>query len=186
MKVSEFKIKGPKLLEIKSFRDDRGFFTERFKSQDFKDAGIACDFVQDNFSHSAAGVLRGLHYQFDKPQGKLFTVTRGKCLDVIVDIRKSSPTLGESITVEFSGDEPKWLYIPPGFAHGFCVLGSESADVFYKVDAYYNGSGEGGIRWNDPDLGIVWPLARPLVSAKDSALPTFADYLKVPGYFPGN
>jgi len=178
MKVTEFKIQGPKLLQLKAFADQRGFFVERYKKQAFVDAGIPYDFVQDNFSTSRSAAHRGIHYQYDRPQGKLVTATRGQVLDVIVDLRKSSPTCGEHIAVEIDGAEPKWLWVPAGFAHGFFVLGNDSADVFYKVDNYYNAQGEGGILWSDTALKIPWPSRDPIVSEKDGALPKLAEYLK--------
>ena len=131
------------------------------------------DFVQDNRSRSTQGVLRGLHFQKHKPQGKLVTVTQGTVFDVAVDLRAESPTFGQYESVLLTGDNRVQFYIPPGFAHGFCVL-SETADFQYKCTDYYDPSDEGGLLWNDPELAIAWPLDTPTLSAKDSVLPTLA------------
>lgn len=160
--------------------DERGFFTERFKRSEFVDAGLPADFVQDNHSRSAPGVLRGLHYQYDPAQGKLVGVTRGRIWDVAVDIRPGSNTFGQSYGIELSDMNGILLWIPAGFAHGFCVLGEDSADVLYKTTTEYNAVCEGGIMWNDPDLAVEWPIDRPTVSGRDSALPSFADYRLAP------
>ena len=198
MKIKEFEILGPKLIDLDCWRDDRGFFVERFHLDRFRGLGLPTDFVQDNFSCSIPRTLRGLHYQFDQPQGKLVTCLRGKIFDVAVDIRKSSPTLGQHIAVELSGDHPQLFWIPPGFAHGFVALGddvgggaaagvvngaaSAAVDVMYKVDCHYNGKGEGGIIWNDPTLNIKWPISDVLLSPKDAVMPTFKDYLSNPKF----
>lgn len=182
MKITDFKIQGPKLIEPKVFGDARGFFVERFKENVFRELGIPTNFVQDNYSRSQKGVLRGLHYQYDQPQSKLVTAASGVILDVIVDLRAGSPTLGQSIAVELDGATPKWLWVPAGFAHGFLVMSPEGADLMYKVDSYYNPKGEDGIRWNDPDLAIDWPIREPAVSARDAALPSWADYLRKPRF----
>lgn len=181
MKVTEFKIQGPKLIELKHFADERGFFVERFRQNLFSEIGIK-DLVQDNFSRSIPKVLRGLHYQFDKPQSKLVTAISGRILDVIVDIRHNSPTYGQHISVELDGTKPQWFWVPAGFAHGFLVLGNQEADVMYKVDNYWNGAGENGIAWNDPALGIQWPINDPIVSSKDQILQKFSDYQKDPKF----
>lgn len=175
MQVKEFSISGLKLITIKSFGDDRGFFCERFKLDPFAEIGIK-NIVQDNYSRSSAKVLRGLHYQWDKPQGKLVTVTRGSIFDVAVDIRKDSATFGQHTSLVLRDTEPQWFWIPPGFAHGFCVLGDQGADVMYKVDNYWNGKGESGIAWNDPTLNIQWPYRDPELSAKDAVNKSFKDY----------
>lgn len=164
------------LIEPKVFKDPRGFFTERFREDQFKEIGIHTHFVQDNFSRSDYKILRGLHYQYDKPQSKLVTCTYGKILDVAVDIRKSSPTFGKSVQIILTGENPQWFWIPSGFAHGFCVLSKEGADVLYKVDVGYNPKGEGGIMWNDPYLKINWELNDPLVSDRDQKGMSFDDY----------
>ncbi len=162
------------------FGDARGFFCERFRVDEFKEAGLPHEFKQDNFSRSAPGVLRGLHFQYERPQGKLVTAVRGAILDVIVDLRTQSPTFGHHLRVELTGDRPEWLWVPPGFAHGFYVLPGETADIAYKVDQFYNPQGEGGILWNDQDLRIEWPISEPNLSERDKRLPKFSDYRSNP------
>lgn len=182
MEVQKFAIPGPLHLKLKKFSDSRGFFTERYNAQAFAEAGLNAVFVQDNFSRSLPGVLRGVHYQWDQPQSKLVTCLSGRIFDVAVDIRKDSPTLGKHVAVELSGDEPSWLWVPAGFAHGFCVLGNEPVDVLYKVNCVYNAKGESGIAWNDPDLGIAWPLDKPVLSEKDAQLGSFKKYIQTPRF----
>ncbi len=182
MKVTEFSIQGPKLIEPKAHGDARGFFTERYREDLFREIGVGTHFVQDNYSRSQTKVLRGLHYQYDKPQAKLVTATSGRILDVIVDIRKDSHTFGQSVSVEIDGGKPAWFLVPAGFAHGFLVLSPEGADLMYKVDAYYNPKGEGGIRWNDPALKIEWPIRDPIVSPRDAELPGWGAYLEHPKF----
>lgn len=160
------------LIQSQSFLDERGFFLESFKESEFASKGIATKFVQDNFSHSIHGVLRGLHYQKNpKAQAKLVTALRGEIFDVAVDIRKNSPTYGKWVGEILSENNHKLLYIPEGFAHGFCVL-SEEADVLYKVNNEYSPEHERGIIWNDPAIDITWPVDKPILHKKDSALPT--------------
>lgn len=182
MKIEKFDIDGLMLIEPKIFKDSRGFFTERFREDQFKDNGICVDFIQDNFSRSTAGILRGLHYQYDKPQSKLITCMRGKILDVAVDIRKESKTFGKSVQVILNGDTPQWLWVPAGFAHGFCVISEDGADVLYKVDTPYNPASEGGIIWNDSELKINWNIMNPLVSERDQKLMNFDQYKKEPRF----
>jgi dTDP-4-dehydrorhamnose 3,5-epimerase len=161
------------VIEPKVFGDARGFFYESFNGKAFDEAvGRHVEFVQDNHSRSAKGVLRGLHYQIQQPQGKLVRVVRGAVFDVAVDIRKSSPTFGQWVGVELSEDNHKQLWVPPGFAHGFLVL-SETADFLYKTTDYYAPAHERGLRWNDPTLAIDWPDCgvRPQLSVKDAAAP---------------
>jgi len=159
------------LVEAKSFPDERGFFLENFKESDFLKNGINTRFVQDNFSHSTKGVLRGLHYQKNpKAQAKLVIALRGEIFDVAVDIRKDSPTYGKWAGEILSENNHKLLYIPEGFAHGFCVL-SEEADVLYKVTQEYSPEDEMGIIWNDPEINITWPIDKPILHEKDSQLP---------------
>ncbi|GKS59844.1 dTDP-4-dehydrorhamnose 3,5-epimerase [Nitrospira sp.] len=162
------------LIEVDAFRDDRGVFYELHRQPHYSAVGISDRFVQDNFSRSTHGVLRGLHYQLEHPQAKLVTVLSGRVFDVAVDVRRSSPTFGQWVGCELSGDRPQQLYIPPGFAHGFCVL-SESADFLYKCSDIYAPSGERGIIWNDPSLAISWPIEDPHLSAKDRAFRTLGD-----------
>lgn len=182
MSVKTFSVQGPMLIDVKVFKDDRGFFAERYKKNWLEELGLKLDFVQDNFSRSDFQVLRGLHYQFDQPQGKLLTCVRGRIFDVIVDIRKKSATFGQHITVELDGDNPQWFWIPPGFAHGFVVTSKEGADSLYKVDTYYNGKGEGSILWKDPDLKISWPITNPRLSPKDDVAMSFSQYCLNPKF----
>lgn len=164
------------LIELVRHGDQRGFFTERFNAARFRAAGLPAEFLQDNHSRSAPGVLRGLHYQVTPPQTKLVGVIRGRIWDVAVDVRPQSPTFGRSVGLELSDMNGRLLLIPPGFAHGFCVLGDEPADLLYKVDQPYEPSGEGAVLWNDPELAISWPLDAPIVSARDSQAKSFAQY----------
>lgn len=160
------------LVEAKAFSDERGFFMESFKESVFSTNGIKTKFIQDNFSHSSKNVLRGLHYQKNpKAQAKLVTATNGEILDVAVDIRKGSPTYGKWVSAILSDKNHKLLYVPEGFAHGFCVL-SETADVLYKVNSEYSPEHERGILWDDPDLEIKWPTDKPIMIKKDLQLPT--------------
>jgi dTDP-4-dehydrorhamnose 3,5-epimerase len=163
------------LVSAKQFVDDRGFFLESYKQSEFADNGIPWAFVQDNRSHSTRQVLRGLHYQLQpRAQGKLVTALSGEIYDVAVDIRQGSPTFGRWVGAKLSADRFNMLYIPAGFAHGFCVL-SERADVLYKVTDEYAADLDRGIRWNDPHVGINWPIADPILSEKDAALPLLHD-----------
>jgi dTDP-4-dehydrorhamnose 3,5-epimerase len=180
MEINDCPLPGLKIVQLKVLGDSRGFFTELFHADNFAKAGLPSVYKQDNHSRSVPGTLRGLHYQHTPAQGKLVGVINGKIWDVAVDVRKGSPTFGEYYAVELTGDNGKLLWIPPGFAHGFCVLGDEPANVLYKVDEFYNGDGEGGIRYNDPELNIPWPLSDPLVSDRDKALPGFREYCANP------
>jgi dTDP-4-dehydrorhamnose 3,5-epimerase len=170
MKVIPTAIPDVLLIEPKVFGDARGFFFESFNQKAFNAAiGLKLDFVQDNHSRSARGVLRGLHYQIQQPQGKLVRVVRGSVFDVAVDLRKSSPTFGQWVGAELSEDNHRQMWVPPGFAHGFVVT-SESADFLYKTTDYYAPQHERCIAWNDPAIGIQWPLAEPpQLSVKDQA-----------------
>ena len=163
------------LVEAQSFLDDRGFFLESFKESAFVSNGIDTKFVQDNFSHSVKGVLRGLHYQKNpKAQAKLVTTLRGEIFDVAVDIRKDSPTYGKWVSEILSENNHRLLYIPEGFAHGFYVI-SQDADVLYKVNNEYSSEHEKGIIWNDPTLNISWPTNNPILHEKDLQLPLLKD-----------
>jgi dTDP-4-dehydrorhamnose 3,5-epimerase len=164
-------IPGPLLIEPKVFGDDRGFFLEIYKHSEFINAGVPENFVQDNFSRSAKGVLRGLHYQKDpRAQGKLVRCMKGSIFDVAVDIRKGSPTYARWAGLELSERNNLMLYVPAGFAHGFLTL-SETAEVLYKCTAEYSPVDDRGIIWNDPDINIAWGEKAPLLSAKDGLLP---------------
>ena len=175
MKISHSKLEGCVIIEPRVFGDERGFFLETFQAVRYEqEAGIDVPFVQDNHSRSAMGVLRGLHFQKTKPQGKLVRVVRGEVYDVAVDIRKGSATFGQWKGVILSEDNKKQFWVPPGFAHGFVVL-SDIADFEYKCTDYYDPSDEGSILWSDPDLDIPWPIANPVLSAKDESAKRLVD-----------
>lgn len=180
MKVTDTPIEGLKIIDLDLYGDSRGFFTERFHQKRFADHGLPTEFVQDNHSRSAPKVLRGLHYQFNPGQGKLVGVVRGQVWDVAVDIRKNSPTFGQHFGVELTGDNGRLFWMPVGFAHGFCVLGDEPADMLYKVTGLYSKEGEGGIRFDDPELAVQWPIPiqDATISDRDKALMSFAEYKK--------
>jgi dTDP-4-dehydrorhamnose 3,5-epimerase len=172
MEVIQTSLAGVCIIEPKVFGDERGFFLESFQLERYqKMLNIDLDFVQDNHSRSSQGVLRGLHYQKTKPQGKLVRVVRGEVYDVAVDINPNSPTYGQYEGVILSETNKRQFWVPPGYAHGFAVL-SETADFEYKCTDYYDPSDEGGIIWNDPKVGIQWPLENPKLSDKDAILPT--------------
>lgn len=176
MKITSTLLPEVLILEPEVFADPRGFFLESFNQRDFEQAiGLKTGFVQDNHSRSSKGVLRGLHYQFQRAQGKLIRVVRGRVFDVAVDVRPESPTFRKWTGSELDEDNHRQIWIPPGFAHGFLVL-SEFADVLYKTTEYYAPEFERSIRWNDPDLNIAWPtLEAPILSSKDSSAPFFAE-----------
>jgi dTDP-4-dehydrorhamnose 3,5-epimerase len=161
------------IVDFPVFADERGFFTELWHAGKYADAGLDALFVQDNLSHSRHGVLRGLHYQWPGPQGKLVQIIAGTIFDVAVDIRRGSPTFGRWFGIELDARRRRHLYVPEGFAHGFCVLSSE-ATVLYKCTRVYDPAGDAAIAWNDPDIGIDWPIAAPLLSPKDAAAPRLA------------
>jgi len=164
------------IVEPAVHRDGRGFFLETYHQQKYAEHGIAERFVQDNHSYSLRGTLRGLHAQRQRPQGKLVRAVDGEMFDVAVDIRRGSPTFARWVGVTLSGDNFRQLYIPPGFAHGFCVL-SERVHVEYKCTDFYHPGDEIGIAWNDPEIGIDWPIPEPIVSSKDRAAPRLAQIL---------
>jgi dTDP-4-dehydrorhamnose 3,5-epimerase len=168
VRVIETTLAGVRLLEPTVFRDDRGLFLETFRADRFAAAGIPDNFVQDNHSRSLRGTLRGLHWQWRKPQAKLVRVVNGSIFDVVVDVRRGSPTFGRWLGFEMSADRFTQLYVPVGFAHGFCVT-SEVADVEYKCSDVYDPQGEAGLIWNDPAVGVDWPIETPLLSPKDAA-----------------
>ena len=174
MKVIETALPGVLIIEPKVFGDHRGFFLETFQVDRYREAGITLPFVQDNHSRSQRGVLRGLHFQRTRPQGKLVSVSRGAVYDVAVDIDPSSATHGKFVGVELNDDNHRQMWVPPGYAHGFCVL-SEVADFQYKCTDFYFPADEGGLAWNDPDVGIPWPIEAPQLSAKDANNPRLRD-----------
>ena len=162
-------LNGLLVLQPEAFEDERGFFIETYRKDQFAEVGIHDEFVQDNHSRSARGVLRGLHYQMQQTQGKLVRVTSGEVFDVCVDLRRSSPTFGKSVSVILSAENHRQFWVPPGFAHGFLVT-SDSAEFLYKTTDYYAPEYERSLLWNDPALGIEWPLQQePLLSVKDKA-----------------
>lgn len=170
MNITASTLDGFLVIEPGCFEDERGFFLETYQANRYQEAGITERFVQDNQSRSRKGVLRGLHFQVQRPQAQLLTVMRGRVFDVGVDLRPGSPTFGRWFGVELSDTGPRQVYMAPGIAHGFCVL-SDWADVHYKVSRLYDPGDEGGVRWNDPDIGIEWPVKTPLLAARDAAYP---------------
>ena len=173
MKVSKTPLDGIIVIEPAIFSDLRGCFYEGFQAKKYADLGIPA-FVQDNFSQSKKHVLRGLHYQNPHDQGKLVGVTRGSVFDVVVDIRPASTTFGQWFGITLNDENHTQMYIPPGFAHGFCVL-SDTADFYYKCTDYYSPQHEHGIAWNDKQLNISWPVAQPILSPKDEHYPTLQE-----------
>jgi dTDP-4-dehydrorhamnose 3,5-epimerase len=174
MKVIETALPGALILEPQVFGDARGFFYESYNEAKYREAGVDRRFVQSNVSRSARGVLRGLHYQWPNPQGKLVSVLEGEVYDVAVDIRRGSPTFGRSVGVMLTAGNHRHFWIPEGFAHGFCVL-SEFATFTYQCTALYDAKADAGIRWNDAALGIDWPVSAPLLSDKDAKTPLLVD-----------
>lgn len=174
MNITPCRLDGCFMLQPKRFSDDRGFFQESFRASTYFDAGITEPLVQDNWSRSVKGVLRGMHFQRNQPQGKLVSVLRGEIFDVAVDIRKNSATFGQWQGVVLSEHNAQQLWLPPGFAHGFLVL-SDVADVIYKTSSYYNAADEASFCWNDSQLAINWPASPFLLSAKDAAAPSFSE-----------
>ena len=167
-------LEGVVLCTVEKYGDPRGFFMETFHAGRYAEGGINKTFVQDNFSHSERGVLRGLHYQVNKPQAKLVSVVHGEIYDVAVDIRKDSKTFGQWYGATLSSENQKQLYVPEGFAHGFCVI-SERADVSYKCTDLYSAKDERSLLWSDPSVGIEWPIAEASLSEKDTAAPLLQD-----------
>lgn len=172
--IQNILIEGVAIIQPNHFEDERGFFLESYNKDRYAKAGLNYDFVQDNHSHSSKGVLRGLHYQRTKPQGKLVRVVKGKVFDVAVDMRQTSSTFGQWESVILSEKNKIQFWVPPGFAHGFLVL-SDTADFEYKCTDYYNPDDEGSILWNDPNLGIQWPIDDPKLSKKDACAPKITD-----------
>ncbi|WP_010185655.1 dTDP-4-dehydrorhamnose 3,5-epimerase [Sphingomonas sp. PAMC 26605] len=175
MKIVETPLPGLLVLEPRVHSDERGFFLETWNAEAFRDAGLDHTFVQDNHSRSAKGVLRGLHYQNPEPQGKLARVVAGAAFDVAVDLRRSSAHFGKWFGIELNADNQRMLWIPPGFAHGFLSL-ADDTDFLYKCTAFYRPAHEVALLWNDPAIGIAWPIDRaPILSAKDTVAPGLAD-----------
>jgi dTDP-4-dehydrorhamnose 3,5-epimerase len=170
MNVVETDLPGVLIVEPKVFGDERGFFMESWNASRYEEAGLPGSFVQDNLSFSTHGVLRGLHFQNPQPQGKLVSILRGEVFDVAVDIRVGSPTFGRWTGVTLSAENKRQFYVPEGFAHGFVVTG-EVAFFFYKCPDYYSPSAEGIVLWNDPGIGIEWPIDAPILSERDHAAP---------------
>jgi len=174
VKVTRTDLPGVLIIEPEVFADERGFLLETFRTDRYRDrAGISLAFVQDNHTRSSRGVLRGLHFQKQHPQGKLVRATRGEIFDVVADIDPKSPTFGRWVSVTLSDTNHRQLFIPPGYAHGFVVV-SDVADCEYKCTDYYDRQSEAGVVWNDPDLGIAWPVRNPTLSDRDRQLPTLA------------
>ena len=175
MNVVETRLDGPVLFEPKVFGDERGFFVESFRASWLDDHGLLNEWVQDNHSRSSRGVVRGMHFQAGAPQAKLVRVARGHIVDVLVDVRRGSPQFGQWEAYDLDEQTMRTLYVPPGFAHGFCAIG-EVNDVIYKQTAYYDPTLEGGIAWDDPDIGIEWPQGVDFqVSARDAEAPRLAE-----------
>lgn len=183
MKVEQTTLPGVLLLKPKVFGDKRGFFLETFRADTLHKAGLTVEFIQDNHSRSSKGVLRGLHYQLKQPQGKLVRVTRGEIFDVAVDVRRDSPHFGQWFGATLNDENMQMMYIPPGFAHGFVVL-SDIVDFVYKCSNYYHPQSEQGILWNDPKIGIKWPIADVNLSAKDQTNPRLHDQQNLPPFTP--
>jgi len=182
LKVTETSLPGVLLLEPDVYEDARGFFMETYHAERFRELGIDATFVQDNHSRSARGVVRGLHYQEPNPQGKLVRCTRGTLFDVAVDIRKGSPTFGRWYATDLSEENKLILWVPPGFAHGFCAV-TEAAELVYKCTTLYDQTNDRAILWNDPDLAIPWPITgTPSLSKKDESAPRLREATVLPTY----
>jgi dTDP-4-dehydrorhamnose 3,5-epimerase len=166
MKVSKCHLDGILVIDPNCFADDRGYFLESFEQERYRELGITENFVQDNHARSKKNVLRGLHFTRNRPQAQILTVVRGRIFDVVVDIRKDSPSFGKWFGTELSDEGPRQVYMAHGFAHGFCVL-SDYADLHYKVSQRYDPNDDGGLRWNDPDVGIEWRVSTPVISERD-------------------
>jgi dTDP-4-dehydrorhamnose 3,5-epimerase len=183
VKVNETDLPGVLLIEPEIHEDDRGFFFETYHALRYAQAGLPGPFVQDNYSRSIKGTLRGLHFQEPRAQGKLAQVFQGAVFDVAVDIRRGSPTFGRWLGTELSGENKRQLWIPPGFAHGFCVI-SDTADFVYKCTDFYSHDAEHTIAWDDPDLNVAWPTQRPLLSRKDATAPRLSAIQLLPSFMP--
>jgi len=183
MRVLQTALEGVLIIEPDVFGDERGYFIETFHRKRYKKEGVDIEFVQDNLSFSKKDIIRGLHYQFPNAQAKLVQVIKGEVFDVTVDIRRGSPTFGQWINVVLSDENKRQIFIPEGFAHGFCVL-SDATFLSYKCNAFYGPDSEGGILWSDPDLGIDWPVKQPVLSDKDSNYLCLKEisFDRLPGY----
>lgn len=180
--VTRTPLEGLLVINIDYFKDERGFFIEAWNKRSFAAVGIHDDFVQDSHSASGYGVLRGMHYQdMGAPMSKLVRCTSGRILDVAIDLRSSSPTFGKWFSVELSAENKSLLYVPVGFAHGFATL-TERCEVQYKQSGFYDPNSEGGIAWNDPEVGIQWPYSNPVLSAKDQRQQSLSDYRRQPAF----
>jgi len=181
-RITETPLPNLLIVDIEYFQDERGFFMESWNKRDFAASGIDANFVQDSHSASRYGVLRGLHYQdMRAPMGKLVRCTVGRILDVAVDLRERSPTFGKSFSIELTDKNKSLLWVPEGFAHGFATM-SDYCEVQYKQTDFYNPEFEGGIAWNDPDVGIAWPYTDPILSKKDQNLKSFQEYRRNPAF----
>lgn len=174
MHIEKTKILGVYLIELSVHRDERGFFLESYQRTRYFNSGIVAEFVQDNRSSTGKDVLRGLHYQVNKPMGHLVYVTKGRIFDVGLDLRLNSPTFGQHMSITLSAERHQQLYLPPGVAHGFCTLG-ESNEVYYKCTEVYDPKDEAGVLWCDPDLGIGWPISDPIIKSRDAMFPRLRD-----------
>ena len=174
MIVKETKLPGLLLIEPEKFQDNRGFFMETYQHSRYVEAGIDVNFIQDDHSHSLKDVLKGIHFTITIPQAKLVSISSGSIFDVVVDLRKDSPTFGEWLGINLNMDTPRQLFIPGGFGHGYCVT-SEYADIHYKVSQTYNPSDEGGLNWQDPDMAIKWPIKNPVMKERDTAFPFLSE-----------
>lgn len=174
MKVTKLSLEGAYLIELDVFRDERGFFLESYQHRRYADNGLDVNFVQDNRSFSKKGILRGLHYQIKRPIGHLIYVTRGSVFDVGVDLRRNSPTFGEYLSITLTAENNQQLFFPEGIAHGYCTLGDEN-EILYKCTDYYDPTDEAGVIWNDPDIGIRWPVHDPMIKPRDANFPLLKD-----------
>jgi dTDP-4-dehydrorhamnose 3,5-epimerase len=177
MQIERTGLDGLLVIEPKVFADERGFFLENYQRDRYRDAGVTEEFLQDNHSRSAGGVLRGMHFQVRRPQAQIVTVMRGRIFDVAVDLRQNSKTFKQWFGTELSDQGPRQIYMAAGFAHGFCVL-SEAADLHYKVSRFYDHGDEGGLLWSDPEIGIRWPICSHVIAPRDLAFPQFRE---IPG-----
>ena len=185
MKFRDTELPGVMIVDPDVYSDARGFFSETYHQRKYSEGGIRAEFVQDNHSKSSAGTLRGLHAQLKNPQGKLVRVIEGEIWDVAVDIRRGSPAFGRWVGVTLSAENHRQIYVPPGFAHGFCVI-TPTAEVEYKCTAFYDPSDEISILWNDPEIGIAWPVSEPVLSNRDRNAALLSQHLEALPVFTGD